>query len=202
MDDVEGIIYDRKLSLCLATIDWSVPELLKECPECNDFLLYCCACNNVRPRSRRSRPPPRPCHHFRIIFTDGACTNNGRPGAKAGVGVAYGSGDDSQLSMPITDLEDDFPVRSNQRAELYAAKLGLEFLAEADESNSNEPTGKPKGEAKAWIIATDSEYVVKGMTEWLPTWRVYPNFIIRASRDTSNRIYRRTTGARPKVRNQ
>lgn len=25
---------------------------------------------------------------------------------------------------------------------------------------------------KQWIIATDSEYVVKGMTEWLPRWRV------------------------------
>ncbi|KAL9028154.1 MAG: hypothetical protein Q9196_003436 [Gyalolechia fulgens] len=22
-----------------------------------------------------------------------------------------------------------------------------------------------------WIIATDSEYVVKGMTEWLPRWK-------------------------------
>ncbi|KAG8527406.1 uncharacterized protein KY384_007558 [Bacidia gigantensis] len=24
---------------------------------------------------------------------------------------------------------------------------------------------------KTWIIATDSEYVVKGITEWLPTWK-------------------------------
>lgn len=29
-----------------------------------------------------------------------------------------------------------------------------------------------RGDTKAWIIATDSEYVVKGMTEWLPTWEV------------------------------
>jgi ribonuclease HI len=202
MDDEEGIIYDRKLSLCYTTIDWSVPKLVKECPSCNEFLLYCCSCNNKRLSSRQSRPPATPCHHFRIIFTDGACTNNGRPGAKAGVGVAYGNEDDSQLSMPITDLVDNYPVRSNQRAELYAAKLGLEFLAEADESNTKEPTGKPKGESKAWIIATDSEYVVKGMTEWLPTWRVCPNLLIRASRDTSNRIYRGTTGARLKVLNQ
>lgn len=166
MDEGEGIIYNRKLILCPATADWSVPELLKECPECNDFLLYCCACNK-----QLDLPRSRPCHHFRIIFTDGACMNNGRPEAKAGVGVAYGENDGSQLSMPITDSADNFPLRSNQRAELYAAKLGLEFLAEADRINTKEPSGKSKGESKAWIIATDSEYVVKGMTEWLPTWR-------------------------------
>jgi ribonuclease HI len=78
--------------------------------------------------------------------------------------------------MPITDLEDNFPLRSNQRAELYAAKLGLEFLAEADVANTKEPTGNPKGESKAWIIATDPEYVVKGITEWLPTWKVCSNY--------------------------
>ena len=27
-------------------------------------------------------------------------------------------------------------------------------------------------ERKSWVIATDSEYVVKGMTEWLPAWKV------------------------------
>ena len=74
--------------------------------------------------------------------------------------------------MPITDLEDDFALRSNQRAELHAAKLGLEFLAEAHRINT-----EPEDESNVWVIATDSEYVVKGMTEWLPTWRVsnYPD---------------------------
>jgi ribonuclease HI len=52
----------------------------------------------------------------------------------------------------------------------------LEFLAEAHRINT-EPEDKPEDECNAWIIATDSEYVVKGMTEWLPTWRVsnYPD---------------------------
>ena len=63
-------------------------------------------------------------------------------------------------------MVDNFPLRSNQRAELCAAKLGVELLAEAYAEESK---------AKAWIIATDSEYVVKGMTEWLPTWKVRPN---------------------------
>jgi ribonuclease HI len=90
--------------------------------------------------------------------------------------VAYGSDAASQLSISITDLADDFPLRSNQRAELYAATVGLEFLAEADKINFHEDMGRPKDQSEAWIIATDSEYVVKGITEWLPKWRVCSNF--------------------------
>lgn len=201
MDEGEGIIYDRRLVLCPTTADWSVPELVRECPECTDFLLHCSACNNKLRDLPQSRRPGKPCHHFRIIFTDGACINNGRPEATAGVGVAYGNKDGSQMSMPITDLTDKFVLRSNQRAEIYAAKLGLEFLAEADRINSKKPSDKRQDESKAWIIATDSEYVVKGMTEWLPTWKVYIT-ILQASRDCSNRGRRGTTGARPKVPNQ
>jgi ribonuclease HI len=61
---------------------------------------------------------------------------------------------------------DAFPLRSNQRAELCAAKLGIEFLAKAHAEEQKSGT-------EAWIVATESEYVVKGMTQWLPRkdWR-------------------------------
>jgi ribonuclease HI len=176
MHDGEQILHDRKLNLCPTTIDWPVPELLQECPECNDFLLYCCACNHDCFYLSSDRRPTQPCHQFCIVFTDGACTNKGRPGAQAGVGVAYGRDDGSQLSKPITDMVDNFPLRSNQRAELCAAKLGVELLASSYVKES-------KSEADAWIIATDSEYVVKGMIEWLPKWKVCISVLTRASRD-------------------
>jgi ribonuclease HI len=165
LNDGEEIVHDRKLVLCPTIKDWSVPELLRECPNCKAFLLYCCGCNNRLQDLPQSRRPAKPCHHYRIVFTDGACTNNGLPAAKAGVGVAYGSDDSSQLSQPITDTDDNFPQRSNQGAELCAANIGVEFLGEAYNNN-------PKSGAEIWIVATDSEYVVKGMTEWLPTWKV------------------------------
>jgi ribonuclease HI len=94
-----------------------------------DFLLYCCACNNELLDLPRSCRPAKSCHYFRIVFTDGACTNIGRPEAKAGLGVAYGNDDGSQLSKPITDIVGNFSLRSNQRAEPCAARLGVELLA-------------------------------------------------------------------------
>jgi ribonuclease HI len=162
---VPKINHDRKLIFCPATIGWSVPELLRVCPECKDFLLHGCACNNEHLDLPRSYGLANPCHHFHIVFTDGACTNNGKRTAKAGIGIAFGDDVGSQLSIPITDAEDNFPLRSNQRAELCAAQVGLDLLAQAH-------TNQLKSEVNAWIIATDSEYVVKGITEWLPTWKV------------------------------
>lgn len=84
--------------------------------------------------------------------------------------MAVGSVDTLQLSVPITDEEDPSPVRSNQRAELLAAKMGIEFLGLLAEMNKD--PSRPKKEPPTWIIATDSHYVVRGMTEWLPAWKV------------------------------
>jgi len=184
MEETEEIISNRKIDLCpkLADLfaDYSVPGVLQEnCPYCNDFILFCCSCNNRRLSLSESERSTICCHHFRIVFTDGACANNGRPEARAGAGVAYGDREECQMSIPITDLMDKFPLRSNQRAELFAAKMGLQFLAEADEMKST----ALKGDSKSWIVATDSEYVVKGITEWLPTWKVYV-ILMKTSRES------------------
>lgn len=163
MSDTEEIVLRRKLNLCPTISDWPISRLLTVCPDCKDFHLYCCTCYNLHPHLPQNARRRGHCHRYCLIFADGACLNNGRPGAKAGIGVAYGESKDSQLSVPIKDDEDGYSVRSNQRAELLAAKLGLEFFAESED---------PFGDSKVWIIATDSEYVAKGMTEWLPMWKV------------------------------
>jgi ribonuclease HI len=193
----ESIIQDRKLDLCPSTADMPVSDLIRECPSCGIFLLYCCKCHNHNLDLPKHRRRTRPCHYYRIVFTDGACINNGNASAKAGVGVAYGTSDGSQMSLPMTDTEDSFPLRSNQRAELYAAKVGLEFLAESARVNTEEPVGKSKDEPAYWIIATDSEYVVKGMTEWLPRWKVCASLL--PSQTNPDRARRTMTGARQKA---
>jgi ribonuclease HI len=93
--------------------------------------------------------------------------------ARAGLGIVYGLPDGPQLSRSIADSVDNFRSRSNQRAELLAAIIGFDFLAEAARTNSSEPSGKLKDKSAAWIIATDSEYIDKRMTEWLPKQVTY-----------------------------
>ena len=125
------------------------------------------------------------------MFTDGACLSNGMAGATAGLGVAMGlvegdkgwsdlyadnkndeeswdrSGDDErpwQKSIPVTDEIDPGQRRSSQRAELLAALLGVDMMYP---QHGHHPLEK-----RSIIITTDSEYVVKGMTEWFPSWKV------------------------------
>ena len=102
---------------------------------------------------------------------------NGQVGATAGIGILYGEEPGSQLAIPITSELDPGQKRTSQRAELLAALAAVRFMAEADRLNREDGMGEDEGDGegvrdKAWVIATDSEYVVKGMTEWLPTWKV------------------------------
>lgn len=136
------------------------------------------------------------CHHDRIVYTDGACINNGRSGAAAGIGIAFGThqgdpGDEytSQFSIPVDDKLDPVGKRTSQRAELLAALEGLRVICDhdeewmADDSESWEQ-GDDDASIPVVIITTDSEYVVKGMTEWLPNWKVSArnvSFIMRST---------------------
>ena len=84
-----------------------------------------------------------------LVYTDGACVGNPGPG-----GWAY--------VLPVGDTGDGTPVEAsggesrttNNQMELTAAIRGL--------------AATPAGAAVE--LATDSQYVVKGMTEWLPGW--------------------------------
>lgn len=83
-----------------------------------------------------------------------------------------------QWSVPIDEAIDPLPgvKRTSQRAELLAALEGLRRLSGLDEVCHTKYRMKHEAmlqkETKQWIIATDSEYVVKGMTELLPGWKV------------------------------
>ena len=177
-DGGEGVI-DRKLILCPMLSSLPTEDLIRTCEVCNRFFVFCCHCNNEY-RNDGRRADGSICHHFRLIFTDGACRLNGQDGAAAGVGIACGEGKAYQLSLPITDQMDPEHKRTSQRAELLAALSGLRYLGLADGLNHGDENKGSKKEnhrnsqerTTFWVIATDSEYVVKGMTEWLPVWKV------------------------------
>jgi ribonuclease HI len=79
------------------------------------------------------------------IFTDGACSGNPGPG---GWGVLL------RVGGVEKELSGGENPTTNNRMELTAAIMGLEALT------------KPA----TVKLYTDSQYVQKGMTEWLPGW--------------------------------
>ncbi|KAI8906010.1 ribonuclease H-like domain-containing protein, partial [Gorgonomyces haynaldii] len=86
-----------------------------------------------------------------VVYTDGACSSNGTSSAKAGIGVYFGPDDPRNVSCPLPDVQGQHPT--NNRAELYAVIKAMETVEEK------------------CIIYTDSQYTVKGLTEWMPGWK-------------------------------
>ena len=64
--------------------------------------------------------------------------------------------------------------RTPQRAELLAALMGVRRAMDGD---LHDYEGYDVAAVKERIIATDSEYVVKGMTEWMGQWKVCVGFL-------------------------
>ena len=80
------------------------------------------------------------------IFTDGACSGNPGPG---------GWGAILRYNRHEKELSGAEPETTNNRMELMAAIAALEALKEPVEVD----------------LHTDSEYLKKGITEWLPQWK-------------------------------
>ena len=80
------------------------------------------------------------------IFTDGACRGNPGPGGWGAI-LRYGD-----REKEIYGAE---RATTNNRMELMAAIQALEALNRSCEA----------------IVTTDSEYLRKGITEWLPQWK-------------------------------
>ncbi|MGP0565275.1 ribonuclease HI [Nitrospina sp. 32_T5] len=80
-----------------------------------------------------------------LIYTDGACKGNPGPGGYGGLIFQNGK----KLEFKGSD-----PSTTNNIMEMTAAIVALKKLKEPSEVE----------------LYTDSEYLVKGMTEWMPNW--------------------------------
>lgn len=84
-----------------------------------------------------------------IVYTDGACSGNPGPG---GWGVLL----KHPQSGSIKKLSGSEPDTTNNRMELLAAIEGLRAI---------------KAESSPRVcLVSDSEYVIKGLTEWITGW--------------------------------
>ena len=82
------------------------------------------------------------------VYTDGACSNNGKENAKAGIGVYFQHNDSRNVSKRITGKQ------TNNRAELLAIIVSY-FIIENDIE---------KG--LSIVIVTDSEYAIRCFTSY------------------------------------
>lgn len=87
---------------------------------------------------------------IKSVYTDGACSGNPGPG---GWGVVVYFVDGS-----VYEMGGDQAQTTNNRMELQAAIAALEFLTK---SGQKEPV----------TLYTDSEYVKKGITQWVKGWK-------------------------------
>lgn len=87
---------------------------------------------------------------IKAIYTDGACAGNPGPG---GWGTVLYLADGTVHEMGGGDRQ-----TTNNRMEMQAAIAGLEFLIAADQTVPVE-------------VFTDSEYVKKGITQWIAGWK-------------------------------
>lgn len=101
-----------------------------------------------------------------IVAVDGACRGNGRPSARAASAVYLGDGNPHNM---VRILDEHDGARTSQRAELWAA-LGALGVVERLSGEWADVSDDGSGLDRV-IVKADSEYVVKGLTEWVRKWR-------------------------------
>ena len=88
------------------------------------------------------------------VFTDGACSHNGKPGAKAGFAVWFPEHKELSMKERLPDAES----QTNQRAELRAIHRAIQIC---DQKGFHD---------EDILIYTDSDYSINCLTKWISGW--------------------------------
>ena len=88
-----------------------------------------------------------------VVFTDGACPNNGYNAQKGGIGVYFGDNDPRNISECVYGNH-----VTNNHMELLAIQRALEYFIRQDLD-------------KEMIIYTDSMYCINCLTLWRKGWK-------------------------------
>ncbi len=100
---------------------------------------------------KNSKPKPKPkssSHITHLVYTDGACSNNGKPYARAGYGVYFGKNDLRNVSECFNGPQ------TNNAAELLAIIKALTILCEEIILGNN------------IIVYSDSSYAIRCCTTY------------------------------------
>jgi ribonuclease HI len=89
------------------------------------------------------------------VYTDGACKNNGKPTAKAGIGIYFDEDDKRNVSKPLEGM-----IQTNNRAELSAIYTALQILLKTEDIITDE-----------FKVYSDSKYSIDCVTKWIHGWK-------------------------------
>jgi len=92
-----------------------------------------------------------------ILHLDESCLGNGREGQNPGGGGGLIEARSANGSIHRRDVYISSPATTNNRMALASAVAALQLLAR-------------KGARLPVLIVSDSQYLVKGMREWVPGW--------------------------------
>ena len=96
------------------------------------------------------------------VFTDGACSNNGKPGAKAGLGVYFGEGDERNTAKRIIGRQ------TNNTAELSAIIEVFAILINEIDNGDEIIIYSDSKVAIGWVTSTGDKYSKKSWTGKIP----------------------------------
>ncbi|EKG18864.1 hypothetical protein MPH_03880 [Macrophomina phaseolina MS6] len=102
-----------------------------------------------------------------IVSADGACRRNGHSRAQASIGVFFKVGSPYNEAHVLPEA-----TPTNQRAELFAAITALRAVGALIYGGDLPQDMGELGNLRLLVLKTDSEYVVKGMTEWIHKWKL------------------------------
>ncbi|XP_014271766.1 ribonuclease H1 [Halyomorpha halys] len=88
---------------------------------------------------------------FVVVYTDGACSQNGKTGAKAGIGVWFNDDHPLNVSAPVQG------PATNNNAEIQAARVAITQAGLAG--------------VRKLSIKTDSKFVINCITQWIHKWK-------------------------------
>ena len=90
-----------------------------------------------------------------VVFTDGSVRRD-ENGIKAGIGVWFGPSDRRNFGESFR-----LPDPTNNRCEIQAATRAIEAVMEMEDVPATQEL----------VIGSDSQYVIRAMTEWWPIWQ-------------------------------
>ncbi len=94
-----------------------------------------------------------------VLHLDESCLGNGREGENPGGGGGLIEARSRRGKLERRDFFLHEPATTNNRMALKGAATALELLA-------------AKGSELAVLMVSDSQYLVRGMREWVPGWKV------------------------------